>query len=377
MVEQQKILSKIVKNKPVDNSNNPRYREIIVSKLNSLKQLDLMPILPSNKIISIILFYFFISASVVTFAIAHSGHTHEEKLRISIPDVVAKVNDQDILSNDILKNLRKTLKKFKDRGIPLSIEEEKITAKKLIADQIGQALLLQKGKELGAKITESIIAKQIKKIKSSYKSDAIFEHELKNQKLTFEQFKKDLKVDLVMQHVIDQEIKPNIKINEKEIKSFYEKNKGNFITEKKARASVILIKANQGDTKAEKSARQKIKSILENIKNGSSFSEMAIKHSEDSLASKGGDLGYFAKNQIFGAFSERAFNMEVNEVSPIFKTGLGLHLLKLTDVKKGKTMALDNAKTRIENIIRNKKVGNATRNYVESLKQKSKIKMYF
>jgi len=103
-----------------------------------------MPILPSNKIITISLFYFFISASVVTFASAHSGHTHEEKLRISIPDVVAKVNDQDILSNDILKNLRKTLKKFKDRGIPLSIEEEKITAKKLIDDQIGQALLLQR-----------------------------------------------------------------------------------------------------------------------------------------------------------------------------------------------------------------------------------------
>ena len=350
---------------------------MIAIKLNSLKQIDLMPILPSNKIISISLFYFFISASVVTFAIAHSGHTHEQKLRISMPDVVAKVNDQDILSNDILKNLRKTLKNFKDRGIPLSIEEEKITAKKLIADQIGQALLLQKGKELGANITDSIIAKQIEKIKSTYKSDAIFEHELKNQKLTFEEFKKDLKVDLVMQHVIDREIKPNIKINDKEIKSFYEKNKDKFITAKKARASVILIKAKQGDTKAAKSARQKIESILEGITNGSSFSEMAIKHSEDSLAPKGGDLGYFAKNQIFGAFSERAFNMKINEVSPIFKTGLGLHLLKLTDLKKGKTMALDKARTKIENLLKKKKVGNATRNYVESLKQKSKIKMYF
>jgi parvulin-like peptidyl-prolyl isomerase len=377
LVEQQRFSSKIVKNKPVDNSINPRYRKIMANKLNSLKRLDLMPILPNNKIISVSLFYFFISASVVTFAVAHSGHTHEEKLRISLPDVVAKVNDQDILSNDILKNLRKALKNYKDRGIPLSIEEEKISAKKLIQDQIGQALLLQKGKELGVNITDSILAKQIKKIKSSYKSDAIFEHELKNQKVTFEQFKKDLKVDLVMQHVIDREIKPNIKINDKEIESFYEKNKDKFITAKKARASVILIKAKQGDTKAAKSARQKIESILEGITNGSSFSEMAIKHSEDSLAPKGGDLGYFAKNQIFGAFSERAFNMKINEVSPIFKTGLGLHLLKLTDLKKGKTMALDKARTKIENLLKKKKVGNATRNYVESLKQKSKIKMYF
>ena len=147
--------------------------------------------------------------------------------------------------------------------------------------------------------------------------------------------------------------------------------------DKKARASVILIKAKRGDTTSEKSSQQKIESILEKIKNGSTFNEMATKYSQDSLAPKGGDLGYFSKNQIFGAFSERAFNMKVNEVSPGFKTGLGLHLLKLTDLKEGKMMSLDRAKTRIEKILRKNKTGNATRNYVEKLKQKSKIKMYF
>jgi hypothetical protein len=40
-------------------------------------------------------------------------------------------------------------------------------------------------------------------------------------------------------------------------------------------------------------------------------------------------------------------------------------------------MALDQARTKIENLLKKKKVGNATRNYVESLKQKSKIKIYF
>ena len=99
-----------------------------------------------------------------------------------------------------------------------------------------------------------------------------------------------------MQQVIDREIEPNIKITEEEIKAFYETSKNKFITDKKARASVILIKAKRGDKKSEKSARQKIETILEEIKKGSSFSEMAIKHSQDSLAPKGGDLGYFAKN---------------------------------------------------------------------------------
>jgi len=332
---------------------------------------------PSNKILYASLFCFFSSFLAGTLAFAHSGHTHEEKLRISLPDVVAKVNGQDIHDDDILRELKKTLKNYKDRGIPLTAEEEKITAKKLIENEIERALLLQKGNEINALVSDEALDKKLRKVKSSFKSDSIFEHELKNRKLTLDQYKKELKIDLLMQQVIDREIEPNIKVSEKDIQSFYEKNKEKFYVDKKARASVILIKAKRGDTKSEKSAQQKIESILEKIKNGSTFNEMATKYSQDSLAPKGGDLGYFTKNQIFGAFSVRAFDMKVNEVSPVFKTGLGFHILKLTDLKEGKMMPLDRAKTRIEKILRKNKMGNATRNYVEKLKQKSKIKMYF
>ena len=332
---------------------------------------------PSNKVIYTSLFCFFISILTGTFAFAHSGHTHEEKLRISLPGVVAKVNGQDIHNEDILRELKKTLKSYKDRSIPLTAEEEKITAKKLIENEIERALLLQKGNEINALVSDEALDRKLRKVKSSFKSDSIFEHELKNRKLTLDQYKKELKIDLLMQQVIDREIEPNIKVSEKDIQSFYEKNKEKFYMDKKARASVILIKAKRGDTKSEKSAQQKIESIVEKIKNGSTFSEMATKYSEDSLAPKGGDLGYFTKNQIFGAFSVRAFDMKINEVSPVFKTGLGFHILKLTDLKEGKMMPLDSAKTRIEKILRKNKMGNATRNYVEKLKQKSKIKMYF
>jgi len=332
---------------------------------------------PSNKILYASLFCFFSSFLAGTLVFAHSGHTHEEKLRISLPDVVAKVNGQDIHDDDILRELKKTLKNYKDRGIPLTAEEEKITAKKLIENEIERALLLQKGNEINALVSDEALDRKLRKVKSSFKSDSIFEHELKNRKLTLDQYKKELKIDLLMQQVIDREITPNIKVSEKDIQSFYEKNKEKFYMDKKARASVILIKAKRGDTKSEKSAQQKIESILEKIKNGSTFNEMATKYSQDSLAPKGGDLGYFTKNQIFGAFSVRAFDMKVNEVSPVFKTGLGFHILKLTDLKEGKTMPLDRAKTRIEKILRKNKMGNATRNYVEKLKQKSKIKMYF
>ncbi len=74
-------------------------------------------------------------------------------------------------------------------------------------------------------------------------------------------------------------------------------------------------------------------SILTQIKAGTEFNGLAEKFSQDSLASKGGDLGFFEKNKMFPPFSERAFSMKVGEVSEIFKTQHGFHILKVTDKK--------------------------------------------
>ena len=122
----------------------------------------------SKKILYASLFCFFSSFLAGTSVFAHSGHTHEEKLRISLPDVVAKVNGQDIHNDEILRELKKTLKNYKDRGIPLTAEEEKITAKKLIENEIGRALLLQKGNEINALVSDEALNRKLRKVKSSF-----------------------------------------------------------------------------------------------------------------------------------------------------------------------------------------------------------------
>ena len=69
--------------------------------------------------------------------------------------------------------------------------------------------------------------------------------------------------------------------------------------------------------------------------------------------------------------------MKVGEVSEVFKTVHGFHILKLTDLKKGAITSLGNAKEQIEKKLRKNKIGSATRSYVEDLKRKANIKMYF
>ena len=108
---------------------------------------------------------------------AHSGHKHDA-LKIKLPEVVAKVNDHNIKSDIIIRELKKAAAKYKKRGMPLTADQEKSAAKTLIDDEIGRTLLVLKAKELGTKVSEKMLLARLAKVKAKFKSDAVFEHRL-------------------------------------------------------------------------------------------------------------------------------------------------------------------------------------------------------
>ncbi len=308
---------------------------------------------------------------------AHSGHKHDE-LKIKLPKVVAKVNDQDIKGDVIFRELKKAAAQYKKRGMPLTADQEKSAAKTLIEDEIGRTLLVLKAKEMGVKVTEKMLSERLAEVKAKFKSDSIFEHRLADRGMTVDEYKQELEIDMFMDQIIKKEIEPKIKIDEKDSRAYYEKNKSKFDSPEKVRASIMLLKFNPSKGKAgEQAILKKFESILDQVKNGSDFAAMAQQHSQDSLASKGGDLGYFTREQMLPAFSTRAFKMEVGEVSDIFRTGHGFHVIKVTDKKPGGLSPFDNEKAKIEKFLAKKKVSQATRDYIEALKKQAKIKNYF
>ncbi len=147
-----------------------------------------------------------------TSGFSHSGHKHDAP-PISLPNVVAQVNGQDIEKAVILQELKKIIRRYKDRGKTLTKVQVKTTAQQLIQDEIGRTLLLQKGKELGIKTDPKSLDKKITQVKSRYKSEAVFGHKLKDRGMTLEQYREELRVDLLMEGVIQKEVEAGIKID--------------------------------------------------------------------------------------------------------------------------------------------------------------------
>ena len=309
---------------------------------------------------------------------AHSGHKHDAKPPISLPEVVARVNGEDIKREIIYRELNKAVRKYQANGMSLSPDQLKTAAKKLIDDEIGRTLLLQRGKEIGAQATPEMVENKLSAVKASFKSDSVFEHKLKNRGMTLDQYQEELRTDLVMDQVIKKEVVSKIQISEKDLKKYYEKNINQFKTQDKTRASVILIKSPHGSSpEKERNVRKKMRSILDQIKAGTEFAGLAKKFSQDSLATKGGDLGFFEENKMFPPFSERAFSMKVGEVSEIFKTKHGFHILKVTGKKPGVSRSFKNEKENIRKTLMERKSTQATRTYVQNLKKQADLKTYF
>jgi peptidyl-prolyl cis-trans isomerase C len=308
---------------------------------------------------------------------AHSGHKHDE-LKIKLPKVVAQVNGMDIKGDAIFRELKRAAIQYKKRGMPLNTDQEKAAAKKLIDDEIGRTLLVSKAKESGINVSKDMLEKRIKDVQAKFQSEAVFAHQLANRGMTLDQYKAELETDSYIDLIIKKEIEPKIQIPENNIRDYYDKNKDKFTSQEQVKASIILMKFNPKEGKSgEQRTLKKLESIIEQARSGTDFSALAKKHSQDSLASMGGDLGFFTRKQMLPAFSDRAFKLKVGEISNIFRTGHGFHVLKVTDKKPAGASPFEAEKVKIKTFLSQKKVSQATRDYIEVLKKQAKIKNYF
>ncbi len=322
------------------------------------------------------IFCFFV---LIAQAGAHAGHKHaDDDPNIKVPAVVARVNGKDISNHFVWQKLKQYIRQQKSSGHQVTPDQEKSEAKRLIDDEIGRELLLQHADSLGIKATPELLDQKVYQIRTNFNSDQHFEMALKRRKITVDELKKELEPEILIDAVLEKEVIPHIKLSSEEVKGFYEKNKRMFWEGDKVRASVILRKIDMGKgPKAEEKTKKELEKILEEIRKGADFAEAAKNHSQDSLAKKGGDLGFFTHKKMLPAFADKAFSMKIGEVSSVFKTRHGLHILKVTDKKPGGYAPFEVVKKNIEKKIRKQKLKKQTEKYLHHLREKADVKVYF
>ncbi len=111
------------------------------------------------------------------------------------------------------------------------------------------------------------------------------------------------------------------------------------------------------------------KQLVEDLKKGGDFAELAKKKSKDPGAQDGGDLGYFTKEQMVPEFSAAAFALEPGKISDPIKSQFGWHVIKVEDKRKRKAPDFEQVKPQIETYVTRK----AQADLVSKLRETAKI----
>lgn len=78
--------------------------------------------------------------------------------------------------------------------------------------------------------------------------------------------------------------------------------------------------------------KQKLNSYRDRILKGDKFSTIATLYSDDEAsARKGGDLGFFTRGTMVGEFESIAFSLQPGEISPVFETKFGFHIVQMIE----------------------------------------------
>ena len=222
----------------------------------------------------------------------------------------------------------------------------------------------EKQAEFRKQVLEQLVGRELV-YDDAKKTGVLKSKEFKNEyKKVQERVKKELAVQLWQKHQMDK-----VKVSNKELKNYYDKNKEEFKEKESVHARHILVKT-----------ESEAKGIVKDVKSlkgealKSKFIELAKTKSTGPSGPKGGDLGYFAQGQMVPEFNNKVFSMKVGTVSEPVKTQFGYHVIYLEDKRAAKNLAFTEVKSFIEQRLKMEKFKDTIKIKMAQLQKKATIK---
>ncbi len=134
-------------------------------------------------------------------------------------------------------------------------------------------------------------------------------------------------------------------VSDDDLTDYYEINADEFSEPEMAHARHILFRVNENaDPEEVAKAHDRADAVLKMAREGIDFAELAKEYSEGPTAKDGGDLGWFAKDQMVKPFSDAAFSMKIGEISELVRTQFGFHIIKLEERREARSRTFEEVK---------------------------------
>lgn len=310
---------------------------------------------------------------VVFLAVVFSTNLYGKQ--VLVDRIVAIVNDEIITLADLerFKNLLYMDSPQRPAGPQANLQ--------LLNQLVEKKLMLHEARALDIDVTETQLQKAVDDvIQKTGNSPEDFKQALKKSGITFEEYRQLMKSELIQSQLITQKVQAKISITDAEAEAYYNENiKPDEKPGARVRIQQILLPVAKNAAAGEIAEIEKAAAeVHQRLKNGEVFARMAAAYSQGPAAKTGGDLGYFHRGEILPEIEKAAFSMEPGETSPVIRTIVGFHIIKLLDKDlTEKDRSWRDHEMDVKNLLYGQKYENTFKAWMAGLKEKAYIKINY
>ncbi len=308
-----------------------------------------------------------------------------------VEEIIARVNNEIVTRSEYVRSRDQLKQEVQQQDAANADRLFSERQKDVLRDLIDQQLLLQKAKDLGITGDTELI-KRLDELRKQMNLETMedLEKAAEAQGASYEDFKQNLRNQIITQRVIGQEVGQKLAINKEDEKKFYEEHRSEMERPEEVRLSEILIAPklpakplgadgkpeppSQAETDAAlAAAKAKAEDLLDQVHKGAKFEDLAKKYSDGPSAKDGGDLSYFKRGTMPKELDDKVFALKTGQVSDVIRTKQGYVILLAAEHQMAGIPSLKEAEPRIQDALYMQKLQPALRAYLTTLREEAYI----
>jgi parvulin-like peptidyl-prolyl isomerase len=288
-----------------------------------------------------------------------------------VHDSIITVQEIQDMTEPYVEDLRR---QYGDRP---DIIEQKVgdAAKQNMEQLVERQLILHEFETAGYNLPESIIDQQLDDyIKAKYGDRVTLTKTLQQEGITFEKFRQQYKDRFIVGAMRDKNINKEIMISPHKIEAYYLDHKDDFKEEDKVKLRmIVLTNAPDADTTQ---TRKLADEILQRLKDGASFADMATVYSQGSQQREHGDWGWIDKSVLRKELADVAFQLKPGQTSGVIETPNAFYIMLVEDRHQSHVKDLSDVRDEIEKILLEKEHERLQKQWVDRLRKKTFIREF-
>lgn len=280
--------------------------------------------------------------------------------------IVAVVNSDLIMLSDVKHELEPEQERIRrqHRGDELA-HRLKVAEYMALTKMIERRLQLQEAKARGVDVSDQEVKQAVEQMKRQGEqveaSNPVNAREVRDQ--------------LTLLKVVDREVRSGVMVGDAEMKRYYQEHRDRFALPEEYTLSQILIQPRSSEDSTD--ALNKARRVMQELKRGEKFEDLAVQYSDGLNASRGGRLGLVRQGELIPAIERAIAPLTPGGISDIIETAEGFHIIRVEEKKPRQFRPFEEVKFEIQGLVFQQKSEDVFQSWLVDLKNKAYIEIKF